>query len=91
VQADEHDKRFVACGIVTSTRFIGCAEPIMVVVFAGLQLNGTPTVENFGVSCAVAVILDTAALRRLLVPVSMMLLERVYCHRAHVLEPGSVA
>lgn len=91
MHADEHDKRLVACGIVTSTRFIGCAQPIMVVVFAGLQLNGTATVEDFGVSRAVAVILDTAVLRRLLVPVSMMLLERVYWHRADVLEPGSVA
>jgi putative drug exporter of the RND superfamily len=91
VHADEGNKRFFVSGIVPSTRLIGCAELIMVFVFGGLQLNLNPSVEHFGVSLAVAVIVDTAVLRRLLGPASMMLPERIYWHRALVLEPGSVA
>jgi hypothetical protein len=82
VHADEGNKRFFVSGIVPSTRLIGCAELIMVFVFGGLQLNGNPSVEHF---------VDTAVLRRLLGPASMMLPERIYWHRALVLEPGSVA
>lgn len=91
MHADGGNKRFVVSGLVTSTRLIGCAELIMVFVFGSLQLNGNPSVEHCGVSLAVAVIFDTAVLRRQLVPASMMLLGRIYWHRAPVLELGSVA
>jgi RND superfamily putative drug exporter len=91
VHAGDDNKRFVVCGIVTSARFIGCAELIIAFVFGLLRLNGNPTVKHFGVSLIVKAIHESTVLRRLLVLAPMILLERTYRLRARVVEPGLVA
>jgi RND superfamily putative drug exporter len=45
----------------------------MVFVFGSFVLNGDPTVKQFGVGLAVAVILDATVVRCLLVPALMVL------------------
>ena len=51
--------------MITSAAFI------MVFVFGSFVLNGDPTVEQFGVGLAVAVVLDATVVRCLLVPALM--------------------
>ena len=46
----------------------------MVFVFGGFVLNGDPTVKQFGIGLAVAVILDATVVRCLLVPARMVML-----------------
>jgi RND superfamily putative drug exporter len=61
---------------VTSGRVITAAATIMVFVFGSFVLNGNPTVKQFGVGLAVAVILDATVVRCLLVPALMVLCGR---------------
>jgi hypothetical protein len=49
---------------------------IMVFVFGSFVLNGDPTVKQFGVGLAVAVILDATIVRCLLVPALMVMVGR---------------
>ena len=49
----------------------------MVFVFGSFVLNGDPTVKQFGVGLAVAVILDATIVRCLLVPALMVLMGKV--------------
>jgi putative drug exporter of the RND superfamily len=74
VHAGEDNKRSVVSGLVTSARVITAAALIMVFVFGGFVLNGDPTVKQFGVGLAVAVILDATIVRCLLVPAVMVLM-----------------
>jgi putative drug exporter of the RND superfamily len=69
--AGEDGKRSVVGGLVTSGRVITAAATIMVFVFGSYVLNGDPTVKQFGVGLAVAVILDATVVRCLLVPARM--------------------
>jgi putative drug exporter of the RND superfamily len=46
----------------------------MVFVFGSFVLNGDPTVKQFGIGLAVAVILDATVVRCLLVPARMVML-----------------
>jgi RND superfamily putative drug exporter len=46
---------------------------IMVFVFGSFVLNGDPTIKQFGIGLAVAVILDATVVRCLLVPALMLL------------------
>ena len=69
--AGEDAKRAVVGGLVTSGRVITAAATIMVFVFGSFVLNGDPTVKQFGVGLAVAVILDATVVRCLLVPARM--------------------
>jgi RND superfamily putative drug exporter len=69
--AGEDGKRSVIGGLVTSGRVITAAATIMVFVFGSFVLNGDPTVKQFGVGLAVAVILDATVVRCLLVPARM--------------------
>ena len=46
----------------------------MVFVFGSFVLNGDPTIKQFGVGLAVAVILDATVVRCLLVPAVMVLM-----------------
>ena len=48
----------------------------MVFVFGSFLLNGDPTVKQFGIGLAVAVILDATVVRCLLVPALMVLAGR---------------
>jgi putative drug exporter of the RND superfamily len=72
VHAGEANKRSVVSGLVTSARVITAAALIMVFVFGGFVLNGDPTVKQFGIGLAVAVILDATIVRCLLVPALMV-------------------
>ena len=51
---------------------ITAAAAIMVFVFGSFVLNGDPTVKQFGIGLAVAVILDATIVRCLLVPALMV-------------------
>jgi RND superfamily putative drug exporter len=53
---------------------ITAAATIMVFVFGSFVLNGDPTVKQFGIGLAVAVILDATIVRCLLVPALMLLM-----------------
>jgi putative drug exporter of the RND superfamily len=61
----------VVSGLATSAVVITAAATIMVFVFGSFVLNGDPTVKQFGVGLAVAVILDATVVRCLLVPARM--------------------
>jgi RND superfamily putative drug exporter len=74
VHAGEDNRSSVTSGLVTSARVITAAAAIMVFVFGSFLLNGNPTVKQFGVGLAVAVILDATVVRCLLVPALMILM-----------------
>jgi putative drug exporter of the RND superfamily len=74
--AGEDPRRSVVLGLVTSGRVITAAATIMVFVFGSFVLNGDPTVKQFGIGLAVAVILDATVVRCLLVPARMASLGR---------------
>ncbi len=76
VQAGEDNRTSVTSGLVTSGRVITAAATIMVFVFGSFVLNGNPTVKQFGVGLAVAVIIDATVVRCLLVPAVMILFGR---------------
>ena len=69
--AGEDTHRSVVSGLVTSGRVITAAATIMVFVFGSFVLNGDPTVKQFGIGLAAAVILDATVVRCLLVPARM--------------------
>jgi putative drug exporter of the RND superfamily len=71
--AGEDNKQSVVSGLVTSARVITAAALIMVFVFGSFVLNGDPTIKQFGIGLAVAVILDATVVRCLLVPALMVL------------------
>jgi RND superfamily putative drug exporter len=77
VHAGEDNKSSVISGLVTSARVITAAAAIMVFVFGSFVLNGDPTVKQFGIGLAVAVVLDATIVRCLLVPALMVLMGRV--------------
>ncbi|HEX8715312.1 MAG TPA: MMPL family transporter [Solirubrobacteraceae bacterium] len=77
VHAGEDDRSSVVGGLVTSARVITAAAAIMVFVFGSFLLNGDPTVKQFGIGLAVAVVLDATVVRCLLVPALMLLMGRV--------------
>ena len=66
--------RSVISGLVTSAVVITAAASIMVFVFGSFVLNGDPTVKQFGIGLAVAVILDATVVRCLLVPARMIMM-----------------
>jgi RND superfamily putative drug exporter len=69
----EDNRSSVISGLVTSGRVITAAALTMVFVFGSFMFNGDPTVKQFGVGLAVAVILDATVVRCLLVPSLMVL------------------
>ena len=74
VDEGQDNTRSVVSGLVTSAVVITAAASIMVFVFGGFVLNGDPTVKQFGIGLAVAVILDATVVRCLLVPARMIML-----------------
>ena len=72
----EDTRSAVASGLVRSARVITSAALIMVFVFGSFVLNGDPTIKQFGVGLAVAVILDATVVRCLLVPATMAIMGR---------------
>jgi RND superfamily putative drug exporter len=77
VHAGEDNRSAVVSGLVTSARVITAAAMIMVFVFGSFVLNGSPTIKQFGVGLAVAVILDSTVVRCLLVPALMILMGKL--------------
>ncbi len=77
VHAGEDNKSSVISGLVTSARVITAAALIMVFVFGSFLLNGDPTIKQFGVGLAVAVILDATVVRCLLVPALMVMMGKL--------------
>jgi putative drug exporter of the RND superfamily len=77
VHAGQDNKHSVVSGLVTSARVITAAAAIMVFVFGSFVLNGDPTVKQFGVGLAVAVILDATVVRCLLVPALMLVMGKI--------------
>jgi RND superfamily putative drug exporter len=77
VHAGEDNKSSVVSGLVTSARVITAAALIMVFVFGSFVLNGDPTIKQFGIGLAVAVVLDATVVRCLLVPALMLMMGRV--------------
>ena len=77
VHAGDDNKTSVVRGLVTSARVITAAAAIMVFVFGSFVLNGDPTVKQFGIGLAVAVILDATVVRCLLVPALMILMGKI--------------
>ncbi len=72
VHEGEGNTESVANGLVNSAGVITAAATIMVFVFGSFVLNGDPTVKQFGIGLAVAVILDATIVRCLLVPALMV-------------------
>ncbi|HEX7161448.1 MAG TPA: MMPL family transporter [Trebonia sp.] len=68
----EGNRRSVVSGLVNSAGVITTAATIMVFVFGSFVLNGDPTVKQFGIGLAIAVILDATIVRCLLVPAAMV-------------------
>jgi putative drug exporter of the RND superfamily len=77
VHAGEDNRGSVVSGLVTSARVITAAALIMVFVFGSFVLNGDPTIKQFGVGLAIAVVLDATVVRCLLVPALMLLMGKV--------------
>jgi putative drug exporter of the RND superfamily len=77
VHAGEDNRSSVVSGLVTSARVITAAALIMVFVFGSFVLNGDPTVKQFGIGLAVAVVLDATVVRCLLVPALMIIMGKV--------------
>ncbi len=77
VHAGEGNEQSVVSGLVTSARVITAAAAIMVFVFGSFVLNGDPTIKQFGIGLAVAVILDATIVRCLLVPALMLLMGNI--------------
>jgi len=86
VHAGEDNKNSVVKGLVSSARVITAAAMIMVFVFGGFVLNGDPTVKQFGIGLAVAVILDATIVRCLLVPALMIKMGRINWYMPRWLE-----
>ncbi len=86
VHAGEDNKGSVVSGLVTSARVITAAALIMVFVFGGFVLNGDPTVKQFGIGLAVAVILDATIVRCLLVPALMVMMGAINWYMPHWLD-----
>jgi putative drug exporter of the RND superfamily len=63
-------------GLATTGRVVTAAAAIMIVVFGAFLLSGDRMLEQFGLGLAVAVFLDAAVIRCLLLPALMQLLGR---------------
>jgi RND superfamily putative drug exporter len=87
VHQGQDNRRSVISGLVTSGRVITAAALIMVFVFGSFVLNGDPTVKQFGIGLAVAVILDATVVRCLLVPAVMVLVGKANWYMPRWLEP----
>jgi putative drug exporter of the RND superfamily len=77
VHEGDDNRTSVVKGLVTSARVITAAAAIMVFVFGSFVLNGDPTIKQFGIGLAVAVILDATIVRCLLVPALMLMMGKI--------------
>jgi RND superfamily putative drug exporter len=68
--------RSVVDGLANTGKIITSAALIMFFVFAAFVANGDPTVKQFGVGLATAILIDATIVRCLLVPALMVLTGR---------------
>ena len=68
--------RSVVDGLANTGKIITSAALIMFCVFAAFVANGDPTVKQFGVGLATAILIDATIVRCLLVPALMVLMEK---------------
>jgi RND superfamily putative drug exporter len=59
----------------------------MVFVFGSFLLNGDPTIKQFGVGLAVAIVIDSTVVRCLLVPALMVMVGETNWWMPRFLEP----
>jgi RND superfamily putative drug exporter len=69
-------KHSVLTGLTSSARVITAAALIMISVFGSFILNDDTVIKMFGVGLAVAVLLDATVVRMVLVPATMVLLDK---------------
>ena len=69
-------KQSVLTGLTSSARVITAAALIMISVFAAFVLGEDPIIKMFGVGLAVAVLLDATVVRMMIVPATMVLLDK---------------
>ena len=86
VHEGQDNRTSVVSGLITSGRVITAAALIMVFVFGSFVLNGDPTVKQFGIGLAVAVILDATVVRCLLVPALMIMVGKRNWYMPHWLD-----
>ncbi len=86
VHEGEDNRSSVISGLITSARVITAAALIMVFVFGSFVLSGDPTIKQFGVGLAVAVILDATVVRCLLVPALMVAMGKINWYMPRWLE-----
>jgi uncharacterized membrane protein YdfJ with MMPL/SSD domain len=67
-------RRAVADGLAASARTITAAAVTIAAVFATFAFTGVSTVQQTGIGCAVAILIDATLVRLVLVPASMQLL-----------------
>ena len=73
--ATHHDnERAVAYGLEHTGRIITAAAIIMIAAFSGFTLGSFAGVQEFGLGLSVAILLDAAVVRAILVPATMKLL-----------------
>jgi RND superfamily putative drug exporter len=73
--ATHHDnERAVAYGLEHTGRIITAAAIIMIAAFSGFTLGSFVGVQEFGLGLSVAILLDAAVVRAILVPAVMKLL-----------------
>ncbi len=87
VHEGRDNRRSVVLGLVTSARVITAAAMIMVFVFGSFLLNGDPTIKQFGVGLAVAIVIDSTVVRCLLVPALMVMVGETNWWMPSFLEP----
>jgi RND superfamily putative drug exporter len=75
-QATGDTRRAVGEGLSSSARTITSAALIMVAVFLAFVSAGLPAVQRLGFACAVAIAVDATIVRLVLVPATMVLLDR---------------
>ena len=68
--------RSVVDGLANTGKIITSAALIMFCVFAAFVANGDPTVKQFGVGLATAILIDATIVRCLLVPALMVLMQK---------------
>ncbi len=66
----------VLTGLTSSARVITAAALIMISVFASFVLGDDPIIKMFGVGLSVAVLLDATIVRMMIVPATMVLLDK---------------
>jgi RND superfamily putative drug exporter len=69
-------RRAVGEGLASSAKTITSAALIMAAVFAVFTLTGVPSIQQIGLGCAVAIVVDATIVRLVLVPAAMELLGR---------------